>query len=279
MDGILLVNKPSGITSHTLVQQVRRRLHISRIGHTGTLDPLASGLMILTVGKATKILPFMSHFYKEYIATMKMGTRTDTLDITGEVREVREVPNLTDQKIRETIDSFIGTSEQLPPMYSAKKVNGVKLYDLARKDIEIERKKQPITIREIELIKRNENEITFRCVCSNGTYIRVLIEDIAERLGTIALMSDLKRTAIDEYRLSEALEVEQIDENTRPISSYDVLKDYPYVDMEDITDVMNGKKVKLENVTADEVMITHQHEVIACYERKGEFYYCKRGLW
>ena len=279
MDGILLVNKPSGITSHTLVQKVRRRLHISRIGHTGTLDPLASGLMILTVGKATKILPFMSHFFKEYVATMKLGMRTDTLDITGTVKEERAVPPISDRQIEDVLNSFIGESEQLPPMYSAKKVNGIKLYDLARKDMEVERARTKITIREIELLERKGDLITFRCLCSTGTYIRVLIEDIASKLSTIAVMSDLKRTAIDNFHLSEALEVEQIDENTKPISSYDVLKDYPYVEMEDITDVTNGKKIKLENISAEVVMITHQHEVVACYERKDDFYYCKRGLW
>ena len=279
MDGILLVNKPKGITSHTLVQKVRKRLGISRIGHTGTLDPLAEGLMILTVGKATKILPFMSHFFKEYVATMKLGERSDTLDCTGEILQKQQVPSLSESQIVEVLNSFLGESEQLPPMYSAKKVNGVKLYDLARRHQEVERKSQKIVIREIELLDHRDDQITFRCLCSTGTYIRVLIEDIAEGLNTIALMSSLKRTAIDNYRLEDALEIDEIDVDTALIPAYEVLRDYQYVELEDISDVINGRRIKLEENAADVVMITHHGEVLACYQRQDEFHYCKRGLW
>jgi tRNA pseudouridine55 synthase len=279
MDGILLVNKPKGITSHTLVQKVRKRLGISRIGHTGTLDPLAEGLMILTVGKATKILPFMSHFFKEYVATMKLGERSDTLDCTGEILQKQQVPSLSESQIVEVLNSFLGESEQLPPMYSAKKVNGVKLYDLARRHQEVERKSQKIVIREIELLDHRDDQITFRCLCSTGTYIRVLIEDIAERLNTIALMSSLKRTAIDNYRLEDALEIDEIDIDTALIPAYEVLRDYQYVELEDISDVINGRRIKLEENAADVVMITHHGEVLACYQRQDELHYCKRGLW
>ena len=274
-----MVNKPTGITSHTLVQKVRRRLGISRIGHTGTLDPLASGLMILTIGKATKILPFMSHFFKEYEATMKLGLRSDTLDITGDILERRDDAAPQRETVERVLESFLGESSQLPPMYSAKKVNGMRLYDLARQNVEIDRKPQAITIKEIELLDIHYDEIRFRVVCSTGTYVRVLIEDIAERMGTIAVMTSLQRTAIDDFRLADAYDADEIDENVRIIPVYDVLKDYFYYEMADISDVMNGKKIVLPQGLPDTLMITHENEVIACYEKQDEYYRCKRGLW
>ncbi|MCR5067020.1 MAG: tRNA pseudouridine(55) synthase TruB [Erysipelotrichaceae bacterium] len=279
MDGIILVNKPSGITSHTLVLKARKRLGISKIGHTGTLDPLAEGLMILTVGKATKILPFMSHYFKEYVATMKLGLRSDTLDITGNILENREPKSFKDDEIRDVLNSFIGERRQIPPMYSAKKVNGSKLYDLARKNIEIERESQPITIREMELLSHDYDEITFRTLCSTGTYVRVLIEDIAAKLSEIAVMKNLKRTAIDQYRLEDACEIEQLDENVRVIRAYEALRDYRYVEVDDAADVLNGKPLYFDEELPDTVMITHEGQILACYERKDGRYYCRRGLW
>ncbi|MBQ6654290.1 MAG: tRNA pseudouridine(55) synthase TruB [Erysipelotrichaceae bacterium] len=279
MDGIIPVNKPSGITSHDLVQKARKKLGTSRIGHTGTLDPLAEGLMILTVGKATKILPFLSHCFKEYVATMKLGIRTDTLDVTGEVLETADVREYDDETINGILQSFLGDSLQMPPMYSAKKVNGKKLYELARKNREIERPKQPITVREMELLSHHGNVIIFRTVCSTGTYVRVLIEDIAEKLGTVAVMSALKRTAIDRYLLEDACQIDQLDENVRLISAYEALNNYHYVEVEDISDVMNGKPLKLDEDLPDTVMITHEGEVLACYERQNGMFYCRRGLW
>ncbi|MBQ9037101.1 MAG: tRNA pseudouridine(55) synthase TruB, partial [Erysipelotrichaceae bacterium] len=189
MDGILLVNKPSGITSHDLVMKVRKKLMTQKIGHTGTLDPLANGVMILTVGKATKILPYITNHDKEYVAVLKLGIRTNTLDVTGDVLEEREINKVTEEQIREVFESFIGPQKQVPPMFSAKKINGKKLYELAREDIEIEREACDIVIHEMELLDFNGNdEIRFRVSCSAGTYIRVLCEDIAERLGNIGTM-------------------------------------------------------------------------------------------
>ena len=235
--------------------------------------------MILTVGKATKILPFMSHYFKEYVATMKLGLRSDTLDITGNILENREPKSFTDDEIRNVLNSFIGESRQIPPMYSAKKVNGNKLYDLARKNIEIERESQPITIREMELLSHDDDEITFRTLCSTGTYVRVLIEDIAAKLGEIAVMKNLKRTAIDQYRLEDACEIEQLNENVRVISAYEALRDYRYVEVDDASDVVNGKPLYFDEELPNTVMITHEGQILACYERKDGRYYCRRGLW
>ncbi|MBQ4252031.1 MAG: tRNA pseudouridine(55) synthase TruB [Erysipelotrichaceae bacterium] len=280
MDGIILVNKPKGYTSHDLVQKVRGILKIQKIGHTGTLDPMAEGLMMLTVAKATKILPYISIHDKKYHAELTLGIKTDTLDAEGTVLEEREVPAYSDEQISEVLNSFRGTYLQMPPMYSAKKVNGKKLYELARKNVEIEREPVEVTIHDIKMVSHEGSRITFDVACSSGTYIRSLCADIAERLGTVGIMSDLKRTAIDKYSLDQSYSIEQIEKGEfEMIDTYDVLYHYPYVEVADITDVMNGKPISIDTDYSF-VFITHEGKVIASYERyHDDVFICKRGLW
>ncbi len=279
MDGIILVNKPQGWTSHDLVQKVRRLLNIKKIGHTGTLDPLASGLMMLTIGKATKLLPFIVEHSKEYIAELQMGYSTDTLDITGEVREQKEIVPYTTNDILKAFEEMKGPQLQTPPMFSSKKVNGKKLYELARKNIEIERKAVPIEIKELELLETEDDVIRFRVRCSSGTYVRVICSDIAEKLNNLGVMKSLVRTSIDNYRLEQASSLEDIQNGRFTVyTAYDVLNQYPYIEMEDIRDVLNGKAIKL-NCEQDLVMITHGNEVVAAYQRdKDDIFTCRRGL-
>ncbi len=279
MDGIILVNKPQGWTSHDLVQKVRRLINIKKIGHTGTLDPLASGLMMLTIGKATKLLPFIAEHSKEYIAELQMGYSTDTLDITGEVREQKEIVPYTANDVLKAFEEMKGPQLQTPPMYSSKKVNGKKLYELARKNIEIERKAVPIEIKELELLETEDDVIRFRVRCSSGTYVRVLCTDIAERLNNLGVMKSLVRTSIDNYRLEQASSLENIKNGQFTVyTAYDVLNKYPYIEMEDISDVLNGKAIKLK-CEHDLVMITHNTEVVAAYQRdKDDIFTCRRGL-
>lgn len=278
--GLLLVNKPEGITSHDLVLEARRALGVSKIGHTGTLDPLATGVMILTVGKTTKLLPYIVNHDKEYVAVLKLGIQTDSDDITGAVIRECEPESFCLEQIKETLDSFVGTSLQTPPMYSAKKVNGRKLYELARKNVEIEREPVEIIIREMELLEYNGDEIRFRCRCSSGTYIRVLCHDIAERLGTCGCMSSLCRTAIDRFTIDECCSLEQLRNGefdlVNPITA---LGQYLKAEFDDLTDIYNGKRMEIE---CDEelVFITHQGSLIAVYEREeGNVFACRRGLW
>ncbi len=280
MDGFLLVNKPKGITSHTLVLKVRKALGIDKIGHTGTLDPMATGLMLLCIGKATKVLPFVVAHDKQYIAELTLGFSTDTLDVTGEIVERRDVPELMDERIREVLESFLGDQKQLPPMYSAKKVNGQTLYKAARNNQVIERQPQDITVSRIELLDHTDNRITFSVDCSSGTYVRVLASDIAERLGTAGSLSALNRTRIDRFELKDAYTTEQIESGEFSfISIYEMLKEYPYYEMEDISDVINGKTIRLDS-DQPLVMITHEDNVIAAYERlPNGYYHCRRGLW
>lgn len=279
MNGILLVNKPQGITSFKLVEKVRRMLGNEKAGHTGTLDPLASGLMMLTIGKATKILPYIVSHTKEYEAVLKLGFSTDTLDITGTVTAEKEIVPFSESQVREALKGFLGKSQQLPPMYSAKKVNGRKLYEYARNNQKIERKPSDIEIYELELISISNDEIRFRTLCSAGTYVRTLCQDIATRLNNEGCMKELIRTGIDRYSLDESYTLEEIENgNYELLNSYDVLRDYQYIEMDDLSDVLNGKPLKL-NCNDDIVFITNNGSIIAAYQLDGDVYRCKRGLW
>ncbi|HPX46144.1 MAG TPA: tRNA pseudouridine(55) synthase TruB [Bacteroidales bacterium] len=282
MNGIILVNKPIGITSHDVVVKVRKALNQKRIGHTGTLDPIAEGLMILTVGKTTKILPYLADQFKEYICEMKFGQRTDTLDISGKVLEEKESKLISKDELIKVLNSFLGKSLQVPPMYSAKKVAGKTLYKLARKNIEIERKSCEIEIKEIELLEYHDNIVKFKVLCSTGTYVRVLTQDIANKTENIAVMTKLTRTKIDNFNLENAFTLQQIKEgNYNLISAYDVLSNYRYIELQDLTRVYQGKKMKFDFCNDEIVMITKDNEIIAAYQRNNEdgLYYCKRGLW
>ena len=279
MNGILLVNKPQGITSFKLVEKVRRMLGNEKAGHTGTLDPLASGLMMLTIGKATKILPYIVSHTKEYVAVLKLGFSTDTLDITGTVTAEKEIVPIDKAQVEKVLKEFLGKSQQLPPMYSAKKVNGRKLYEYARNNVEIERKPADIEIFEIELISIDNDEIRFRTLCSAGTYIRTLCQEIAYKLNNEGCMKELIRSGIDRYSLEDSYTLDDIEKgNYALLDSYEVLNDYQYVEMEDLTDVLNGKPLRLER-SDDVVFITNDHRIIAAYQKDGDVYRCKRGLW
>ncbi|HLL99919.1 MAG TPA: tRNA pseudouridine(55) synthase TruB, partial [Pyrinomonadaceae bacterium] len=233
MDGILIIDKPAGITSHDVVARCRRILKTKRVGHTGTLDPFATGVVVILVGRATRLAQFLDKDRKEYEAVVRLGFETETGDGTGELRitnyELREV---SDEEFENVLKDFRGEIEQTPPMYSAKKVAGKKLYELARKGVEIERKAVKITIYELELMKsgqrsavsgqpenqdrnlRPESEIsnfkfqtedrTIRVSCSAGTYIRTLAEDIGRRLETGAHLAELRRTRAGKFDLSQA---------------------------------------------------------------------------
>ncbi|MBE6115950.1 MAG: tRNA pseudouridine(55) synthase TruB [Erysipelotrichaceae bacterium] len=279
MNGILLVNKPQGITSFKLVEKVRRMLGNEKAGHTGTLDPLASGLMMLTIGKATKILPYIVSHTKEYVAVLKLGFSTDTLDVTGTVTAEKETVPIDKAQVEKVLKEFLGKSQQLPPMYSAKKVNGRKLYEYARNNVEIERKPADIEIFEIELISIDNDEIRFRTLCSAGTYIRTLCQEIAYKLNNEGCMKELIRSGIDRYSLEDSYTLDDIEKgNYALLDSYEVLNDYQYVEMEDLTDVLNGKPLRLER-SDDVIFITNDHRIIAAYQKDGDVYRCKRGLW
>lgn len=209
--GLLLVNKPSGITSFKVVSIIRKALKVKKVGHCGTLDPLAVGLMIVLVGKsATKQQDKFMKQDKVYYAKIKLGIKTDTGDLEGQIISQSDFSNITLEQIKSVCNSFIGETEQEPPMYSALKVNGKKLYELARKGITVERKKRKITIYNIDILSFNGNEIEIRVKCSSGTYIRVLAQDIGTKLKTDATLSFLRREQIGPFSLDNAVSLENL---------------------------------------------------------------------
>lgn len=210
MNGILVVDKPRGWTSFDVIAKLRGALHTKKIGHSGTLDPLATGVLPLFVGNAVKAVDLPQNHEKSYLATLKFGVRTPTADLESEVCETRQV-QVDEAQLRAALHTFLGDSQQLPPMFSAVKVNGQPLYKAARKGREIVRTARPITITAIELVEQiGENEYTFSVTCSKGTYIRVLVEDIAAKLGTIATMTALRRTQSGDFTLAQAHTLEEI---------------------------------------------------------------------
>lgn len=211
--GVIVINKHEGVTSHRIVQIMRKFFDTPRIGHTGTLDPMATGVLPILVGRAVKASDFLVAEDKEYIAEMTLGVRTDTDDITGEILEkCDEIPS--EDKVFEAISSFIGEIEQIPPMYSAIKVGGVKLVDLAREGITIERKSRNVKINSIDSEKISENVYKMRISCSKGTYIRTLCHDIGEKLGCGAAMSALERTKSGSFTIENSYTIEDLEKLT-----------------------------------------------------------------
>jgi len=208
--GLLLVNKPSGITSFKLVNLIKKKLQVKKAGHCGTLDPLASGLMLVLTGKATKSQDKFMKQDKVYFASVKLGTKTDSGDMAGKIIQQSDYAHVNIDNIKDVCKDFIGETEQIPPMFSALKVGGKKLYELARKGIEIERKKRKITIYFIDIIDYSDGIIKMRVKCSSGTYIRTLAEDIGEKLSTHAVLENLVREEIGIYSLKNAVSLEEI---------------------------------------------------------------------
>ena len=209
--GIILVNKKKGMTSFDVVNKISNLFGIKRIGHTGTLDPMAEGVLIVAIGKATKVVELLTATYKEYIATVKLGVKTDTLDITGNVIGEKEIPKL--HNLESILNSFKKTYFQEVPIYSAVKVKGRKLYEYARKNEPVELPKKEVTIKEIELINKSENTFTFKTLVSKGCYIRSLINDIGEQLGTYATMTELLRTKQGDVKIEQTHTLEEIENN------------------------------------------------------------------
>lgn len=279
MDNIILINKEKEMTSHDLVNIVRRSLRMKRVGHTGTLDPNATGLMVIAVNKATKLVNYLQHDDKEYIFEMVCGEMSDTLDIWGEITAKEEVNPFTEEDLVNVLNSFLGKSEQIPPMYSAIKVDGRKLYELARNNETIELEPRPIEIYEIELIQFSPT-IKVRVVSSSGTYIRSLIRDIGIKLDNLAIMSSLVRTRVGEYHLDDANSVDDIRErNIKFIDPETALSKYHKIEYNDSSDIFNGRRIKLDT-DEDLVLITISNKSLAFYEREDkDTFKCKRGLW
>ena len=210
-EGILLVDKPVGITSHDIVDRLRRKLKMKKIGHAGTLDPLATGLMIMLIGKATKVSQFLISLDKSYDGEFLLGVETDSQDADGEVVSEKPVTDDVDQeKVEEEMKSFLGDQYQTPPMFSAKKIDGVPLYKMARKGKTIEREPRFIRINELKLKEFQSPRGKFFMDCSKGTYVRTIVHDLGQRIGCGAHLQSLRRTRIDQFEISSARTLDEI---------------------------------------------------------------------
>lgn len=258
MNGIININKEKDITSFDVIRQLRKILKTRKIGHTGTLDPLATGVLVMCVGGATKLASEIEAESKIYLANLDFGYATDTLDVTGKILETREKIEITKELFEASLKKFVGHIEQVPPMYSALKVQGKKLYELAREGKEVERLARPVYISYIELIEFNEKSAVIKCKVSKGTYIRTLIDDIGRDLDCLATMTNLERLAVGEYKIENSYEVEEIEkmvENNNLEFIKDVEESFSYEKIQ-INDVKlekllrNGNKIPMENVTS-----------------------------
>ena len=211
MQGLILLNKPEGLTSFSAVSRIKRLAGEKRVGHTGTLDPMATGVLPLLTGRASRLSSMMLESDKSYRATVRLGTVTDTLDITGEVLKTNKV-KVSDQELLAALEHFKGEISQLPPMYSAIKKDGVRLYELARKGVEIERESRTVTIKELTLLKRlNETDFIIDVTCSKGTYIRTLGADIGDYLGVGACLTELERTSVSGFSIENCVALDEFE--------------------------------------------------------------------
>ena len=218
-EGILVVDKPKGITSHDVVSRLRRKLNMKRIGHAGTLDPMATGLLIMLIGKATKASQYLISLDKTYEGTIRLGIETDSQDADGEVVAEKPVPDgLSEETVRKEMDGFLGDQYQTPPMFSAKKIDGVPLYKMARKGKTVEREPRFIRINKFETLRFESPEIDFRMASSKGTYVRTVAHDLGQRLDCGAHLTALRRTLIDQFDLKDAHTLDSIEEG--PLSEF-----------------------------------------------------------
>ena len=272
MNGVLLINKEKGITSSDVVVKLKHILNTKKVGHTGTLDPLAEGLMLVTVGKATKISNLLVEKYKEYIATFELGYQTNTYDIEGKVINKSDKVAEKDE-ITKVINSYKKTYLQEVPIYSSVKVNGKKLYEYARNNIEVELPKREVEIKDIEILSIEENKVVIKTFVSKGTYIRSLINDIGLSLETYATMTDLIRTKVDKYNLEDAYTLEDVEENNYKLLSIEEVLDYPKIELDDelYKKVSNGVKISNDYNINDKVILKYNDHLVAIYEEKDNY--------
>ncbi len=267
MDGIVLINKEEGLTSRDVVNKIVKKLNLKKVGHAGTLDPIAKGLLVIGIGKGTKILDLLTMDTKEYIAVSKIGIETDTFDISGNI--IKEVKNFSLKKedLIKVLNTFIGSYYQEVPKYSAVKINGKKLYDYARNNINIDLPKRLITIYKIELLEFNKNEFTFKVLVSKGTYIRSLIHDIGLKLNLPMTMKELIRTKSGKFNLNQSY---NISDDFKIIPIFKAL-DYPVVKIDDevlLKKIKNGNKIKL-NCSYDIItLIDNLDNTLAIYKKE-----------
>lgn len=276
-NGLLLIDKPSGVTSHDVVAHVRRVLNERRVGHAGTLDPMATGLLIVGVGPSTRLLRFAQSEVKRYVGVLTLGVRTDSLDADGAVLEEAPVPDLEDAQVAEAVASLLGEQSQVPPMVSALKVKGQRLHALAREGVEVERVARPITIHALSVDPLDREHWSFDVTCSVGTYVRVVMSDLAHRLGTIGHLSALRRVASGSHDVTDALTYFDLD--TRVSEDVPVLKpplafvahlEQVEVSVEDEGRLRMGQRLDLGEFRGEEIAaLGESGDLVAVLRRRG----------
>lgn len=268
MNGFILVNKKKNMTSRDVVNSLTKILNTKKIGHTGTLDPFAEGILLVAVNKGLKVVKLLNYKDKEYIAKVKLGIKTDTLDITGNILEEKK-EELNKEELLEVLKSFIGEYSYEVPIYSAIKVNGKKLYEYARNNQKVELPIKNSYIYDIKLIDFKDNSFTFSVKVSNGTYIRALVRDISKKLNKLMTLEELTRTKVDNLLIENSYTLEDIKNNNFKLLKINDLLNYKEVELSrDLEDkVLNGNKIKLEE-KEDNILFIKEKEEIAVYTRE-----------
>lgn len=271
MNGILIVNKSDGFTSRDVVNKLSKIFNTKKIGHTGTLDPIAKGVLVVVLGKYTKLCEDLTQTYKEYIATFKLGILTDTLDITGKVIDEKDV-TATEEEIRSVIASYKGVYDQEVPIYSSVKINGRKLYEYARNGENVVLPKREVDIKNIEVLDINKDKVKIKCLVSKGTYIRSLIRDIGSSLNTFATMTDLIRTKQGIFDIRDSYTLEDIENDNYKLIDIEDVMDVCVIDNDAyLKNVTNGVKLKLD-IKNEYILFKHENENIALYKKDNDYF-------
>jgi len=267
MNGLIVVNKQKGFTSRDVVNIIGKTLGTKKVGHTGTLDPIAEGVLVCVVGKCTKLCDILVSDEKEYIATMQFGILTDTLDNTGKVLKTCE-KIITIEQVKQAFKNFNGEYEQVVPIYSAVKIDGKKLYEYARDNIDIELPKRKVNIKKLEIIDFKDNVLTFKTLVSKGTFIRSLIRDIGEYLGTYGTMTQLTRTKQGDFLIENSYTIDEIKNgNYRIVDLKEIFKDYPLIEVDSnmYEKVIHGQEFA-NDFNKDFILYSYNNEIVAVYQ-------------
>lgn len=270
MNGILIVNKSDGFTSRDVVNKLSKIFNTKKIGHTGTLDPIAKGVLVVVLGKYTKLCEDLTQTYKEYIATFKLGILTDTLDITGNIIDEKSC-NISEEEIKNVISSYKCIYDQEVPIYSSVKINGRKLYEYARNGEEVTLPKREVDIKSIEVLEINKDIIKIKCLVSKGTYIRSLIRDIGESLNTHATMTDLIRTKQGIFDIKDSYTIEDIENGNYKLINIEDVLDLCVINNEYIKEATNGVKLELD-IKNKYILFKSNNEEVALYKKDGKYF-------
>ncbi len=279
LSGFVLIDKDSGMSSSFVDGRVKRKLSVRKAGHLGTLDPFATGLLVVAVGEATKALTLLPDDIKSYEAVLKLGEEKDTMDLTGNTVSEAEVPDIDEEKIIEVLLSFLGDSKQTPPSFSAVHLNGVRAYYLARNGEEFSLPQRNVHIEEIDLISydRETKEITFTCTVSKGTYVRVLASDIAKKLGTVGYLSSLRRTRVSDMYVKDAKKLDLLTpEDIIPIEKLTGIE-VVQVSGRYVTRARNGNTLDIDS-DSEFILVKQGNIELAIYRKEEKFFKCYRGF-